>query len=119
MFFTVQLKPSAPVRLDRPSLSATPSRAVRIPAGVQPGIPSAAIIFAYIGFDSVSTTPRRPRTPAGQPLAIVISLVPCTFPYIGVVAVLTGMVRFRPAGRQRAGVQYGFQDEGFVAGPKA
>ncbi|MFB3893340.1 MAG: amino acid permease [Phycisphaerae bacterium] len=63
------------------------------PAGMLAG--AAIIFFAYIGFDSVSTHAEEARRPQRDvPIAIVASLLICTVLYVGVVAVLTGMVPF-------------------------
>ncbi len=59
------------------------------------GIATAAAIvfFAYIGFDAVSTAAEETRNPARDlPIAIIGSLVVCTVIYIGVAAVLTGLL---------------------------
>lgn len=56
---------------------------------------SAIIFFAYIGFDSVSTHAEEARNPKRDvPIGIIASLLICTVLYVGVVAVLTGMVRY-------------------------
>jgi len=56
---------------------------------------AAIIFFAYIGFDSVSTHTEEARNPQRDvPIGIITSLIVCTFLYIAVVAVLTGMVKF-------------------------
>jgi basic amino acid/polyamine antiporter, APA family len=56
---------------------------------------AALAFFAYIGFDSVSTHAEEARRPQRDvPIGIVVSLVLCTLLYIGVVTVLTGMVRY-------------------------
>jgi amino acid transporter len=53
------------------------------------------VFFAYIGFDAVSTHSEEAKRPARDvPIAILASLVVCTALYIGVAAVLTGMVPF-------------------------
>jgi len=63
------------------------------PVGMLAG--AAIIFFAYIGFDSVSTHTEEAKNPQRDvPIGIITSLVVCTFLYIAVVAVLTGMVRF-------------------------
>jgi APA family basic amino acid/polyamine antiporter len=63
------------------------------PLGMLAG--AALAFFAYIGFDSVSTHAEEARYPQRDvPLGIVTSLVVCTVLYIGVVAVLTGMVPY-------------------------
>jgi APA family basic amino acid/polyamine antiporter len=54
---------------------------------------AAYIFFAYIGFDAVSTTAQEAKNPQRDlPIGIIVSLTLCTILYIGVAAVLTGMV---------------------------
>src|SRR5207244_8651163 len=54
---------------------------------------AAIIVFAYIGFDSVSVHSEEAREPARDvPIGIIASLIICTVLYIAVSAVLTGMV---------------------------
>jgi basic amino acid/polyamine antiporter, APA family len=61
------------------------------PLGVLAG--AAIIFFAYIGFDSVSTHAEEAKQPQRDvPIGIITSLIVCTFLYIAVSAVLTGMV---------------------------
>ncbi len=63
------------------------------PVGMIAG--AAIIFFAYIGFDSVSTHAEEAKRPQRDvPIGIIASLVICTVLYIGVVAVLTGMVPY-------------------------
>ncbi len=63
------------------------------PLGMLSG--AAVIFFAYIGFDSVSTHAEEARNPKKDvPIGIIVSLVLCTFLYIAVSAVLTGMVPY-------------------------
>ena len=63
------------------------------PVGMLAG--AALAFFAYIGFDSVSTHSEEARKPQRDvPIGIIVSLVLCTLLYIGVVAVLTGMVPY-------------------------
>jgi APA family basic amino acid/polyamine antiporter len=63
------------------------------PVGMLAG--AALAFFAYIGFDSVSTHSEEARNPQRDvPIGILVSLVLCTVLYIGVVAVLTGMVPY-------------------------
>jgi APA family basic amino acid/polyamine antiporter len=63
------------------------------PLGMLAG--SAIIFFAYIGFDAVSTQAEEARNPQRDvPIGIITSLIICTVLYVGVVAVLTGMVRY-------------------------
>jgi basic amino acid/polyamine antiporter, APA family len=63
------------------------------PLGMLAG--AAIIFFAYIGFDSVSTHSEEAKNPQRDvPIGIIASLVICTLLYVGVVAVLTGMVKY-------------------------
>jgi APA family basic amino acid/polyamine antiporter len=63
------------------------------PVGMLAG--AAVIFFAYIGFDSVSTHSEEARRPERDvPFAIITSLLVCTVLYIGVGAVLTGMIPY-------------------------
>ena len=51
------------------------------------------IFFTYIGFDAVSTASEECRKPQRDvPIGIIATLIVCTILYIGVAAVLTGMV---------------------------
>jgi APA family basic amino acid/polyamine antiporter len=53
------------------------------------------IFFAFIGFDAVSTAAQEARNPQrDMPRGILISLVVCTFLYIAVALVLTGIVHY-------------------------
>jgi APA family basic amino acid/polyamine antiporter len=53
------------------------------------------IFFAFIGFDAVSTAAQEARDPQrDMPRGILISLVICTFLYIAVALVLTGIVHY-------------------------
>ncbi len=80
------------------------------PVGVLAG--AAIIFFAYIGFDSVSTHAEEARKPQRDvPIGIILSLLICTVLYIGVVAVLTGMVPFRELNKD-AGVSDAFRRVG-------
>jgi APA family basic amino acid/polyamine antiporter len=63
------------------------------PVGMLAG--AALAFFAYIGFDSVSTHAEEARRPERDvPIGLIASLLLCTTLYIGVVAVLTGMVPY-------------------------
>jgi len=63
------------------------------PVGMLAG--AAIVFFAYIGFDSVSTHAEEARNPSRDvPIGIIVSLVLCTFLYIAVAAILTGMVPY-------------------------
>lgn len=56
---------------------------------------SAVIFFAYIGFDAVSTAAQEAKNPQkDMPWGILGSLVICTFVYILVALVMTGMAPF-------------------------
>ena len=56
---------------------------------------SAIIFFSYIGFDAASTTAREARNPQRDvPLGILASLIISAFLYIGMGAVMTGMVPY-------------------------
>jgi APA family basic amino acid/polyamine antiporter len=87
----------------------------QVNAGGQPVgmIAGAAIIFfAYIGFDSVSTHAEEARNPRRDvPIGIIASLLLCTILYIGVVAVLTGMVPYTEISVD-AGVSEAFKHAG-------
>jgi len=80
------------------------------PVGMIAG--AAIIFFAYIGFDSVSTHAEEAKNPQRDvPIGIIASLVLCTLLYIGVVAVLTGMVSYDRINTD-AGVAAAFSDRG-------
>jgi APA family basic amino acid/polyamine antiporter len=80
------------------------------PVGMLAG--AAIIFFAYIGFDSVSTHAEEARQPNRDvPIGIVASLLVCTFLYIAVVAVLTGMVPYTQID-PNAGVSSAFKAAG-------
>ena len=56
---------------------------------------AAVIIFAYIGFDAVSTSAQEAKNPQrDMPIGIVGSLLVCTAIFIAVSLVLTGMVKY-------------------------
>jgi APA family basic amino acid/polyamine antiporter len=60
---------------------------------------AAIIFFAYIGFDAVSTAAEETKNPKrDMPIAIISSLVACTFIYILVALVLTGMLPWKQLG---------------------
>lgn len=57
------------------------------------GLAAGLVFFSYIGFDAVSTTAQEAKNPQrDMPIGIILSLSICTLLYIGVAAVLTGMV---------------------------
>jgi APA family basic amino acid/polyamine antiporter len=60
-------------------------------SGVMTG--AAVVFFAYIGFDAVSTAAEEAKNPKRDlPIGIIASLVICTVLYVGVSAVLSGIV---------------------------
>ena len=81
---------------------------------------AAAIFFAYIGFDAVSTQAGEAINPKKDvPFAIISSLLICTALYIAVSLVLTGMMHysdFNPLGKYpeaiKAPVAYAFEIAG-------
>ena len=80
------------------------------PVGMIAG--AAIIFFAYIGFDSVSTHAEEAKNPRRDvPIGIISSLLICTVLYIGVVAVLTGMVPYDKISVD-AGVSEAFKQAG-------
>ncbi len=57
------------------------------------GLAAGLVFFSYIGFDAVSTTAQEAKNPQrDMPIGIIASLLICTVLYIGVAAVLTGMM---------------------------
>lgn len=78
------------------------------------GIVSAAsvVFFAYIGFDVVATTAEEARNPQKDlPRGIIGSLVICTFLYMAVALVITGMVKYDKISTEAALAQ-AFKDQG-------
>jgi amino acid transporter len=84
-----------------------------IPYGLAGIIFGASIVFfAYIGFDAISTQAEEARNPQRDvPLAILASLILCTALYIGVAAVITGMVPY-PDISSEAAVAAAFRQAG-------
>ncbi len=81
-------------------------------AGIGAG--AAYIFFAYIGFDAVSTTAQEAKNPQRDlPIGIIASLLVCTGLYIGVAAVLTGMVPWREINIE-APIARAFMDRGLT-----
>ncbi len=63
-------------------------------SGVLQGI--AAVFFAFIGFDAISTTAEECKNPQRDlPRATVLVLIICTVLYVAISLVLTGMVSYR------------------------
>src|SRR5205823_13756137 len=55
-------------------------------------VAAAAVFFAYIGFDAISTHSEEAKRPQRDvPIGILTSLILCTLLYFGVSAVITGM----------------------------
>ncbi len=80
---------------------------------------AAGIIFAYLGFDAVSTQAEEAKNPTRDlPIGIIGSLLICTLLYIAVAAVLTGMVPYDKidvnAPVARAFEQVGFTSAQFI-----
>ena len=64
------------------------------PAGVLKGV--AAVFFAYIGFDAISTTAEECENPQRDlPKGMIYSLIICTVIYIFMSFVLTGMTNYK------------------------
>jgi APA family basic amino acid/polyamine antiporter len=62
--------------------------------GVLGGV--AAVFFAFIGFDSISTTAEECKDPQRDlPRAMIITLLVCTVLYVAIALVLTGMVNYK------------------------
>ena len=60
------------------------------------GLAAGLVFFSYIGFDAVSTTAQEAKNPQRDlPIGIILSLSICTILYIGIAAVLTGMVPYQ------------------------
>ncbi|WP_019990280.1 amino acid permease [Rudanella lutea] len=65
--------------------------------GVLSGV--ASVFFAFIGFDSISTTAEECRNPQRDlPRAMIYCLVICTVLYVLITLVLTGMVNYKELG---------------------
>jgi APA family basic amino acid/polyamine antiporter len=66
-------------------------------------VAAAAVFFAYIGFDSISTHAEEARLPQRDvPFGILASLAICTLLYFGVSAVITGMEPYPQIDRHAA-----------------
>jgi len=62
-------------------------------SGVMKGV--AAVFFAYVGFDAITTTAEECKNPQKDlPRAMILSLIICTTLYIIIALVLTGMVSY-------------------------
>ncbi|GAB4196069.1 MAG: hypothetical protein OHK0057_35640 [Thermoflexibacter sp.] len=85
-------------------------------SGIMAGV--AAVSFAYIGFDSISTTAEECKNPQRDiPKAMMYALLTCTVLYIATVFIMTGMVSYQEL-RVGDPLAYIFQkvDMNFVAG---
>ncbi len=79
--------------------------------GIQTG--AAAIFFAFIGFDAVSTTAQECREPGRDvPRGILWSLALCTIVYVLVTAVVTGMVKYTDLAGKADPLAYVFEVHG-------
>ncbi len=66
-------------------------------SGVLKGV--AAVFFAFIGFDAISTTAEECKNPGRDlPRSIIYSLLICTILYVLIALVLTGMVKYSELG---------------------
>ncbi|MDQ3290726.1 MAG: amino acid permease, partial [Bacteroidota bacterium] len=66
-------------------------------SGVLKGV--SAVFFAYIGFDAISTTAEECKNPQRDlPKAMIYALIICTFLYVAITLVLTGMVSYKELG---------------------
>jgi APA family basic amino acid/polyamine antiporter len=74
---------------------------------------AAGVIFAYLGFDAVSTQAEEAKNPKRDlPIGIIGSLVICTLLYVLVSGVLTGMVPYKQIDKD-APVATAFEQVGF------
>jgi basic amino acid/polyamine antiporter, APA family len=84
--------------------------------GVLGGV--ASVFFAFIGFDSISTTAEECKNPQRDlPKAMIYSLAICTVLYVAITLVLTGMVPYKELGVADP-LAYVFEkvDMNFIAG---
>lgn len=84
--------------------------------GVLSGV--ASVFFAFIGFDSISTTAEECKNPQRDlPRAMIYCLIICTILYVLITLILTGMVNYKELGVDDP-LAYVFQKVGmdFVAG---
>lgn len=78
----------------------------------------AAVFFAFIGFDSISTTAEECKDPQrDMPRAMLYCLIICSLLYVAIALVLTGMVNYKELGVDDP-LAYVFQkvDMNFIAG---
>jgi APA family basic amino acid/polyamine antiporter len=76
---------------------------------------AALVVFAYLGFDAVSTQAEEAKNPSRDlPIGIIGSLLICTVFYVAMSGVLTGMVPYDKIDRN-APVATAFQQVGFTS----
>lgn len=76
---------------------------------------AAGVIFAYLGFDAVSTQAEEAKNPKRDlPIGIIGSLLICTLLYVMVSGVLTGMVKYSEIDKE-APVASAFEQVGFTS----
>jgi basic amino acid/polyamine antiporter, APA family len=68
-----------------------------MPFGIEGVLAGAsAVFFAFLGFDALSTSAEEVKNPQRDlPIGIIASLAVCTFIYVAVCLVMTGMVSYR------------------------
>jgi basic amino acid/polyamine antiporter, APA family len=77
---------------------------------------AAIVFFAYIGFDAISTAAEETRNPQRNlPIGILGGLAVCTFIYIVIGAVLTGMVPAADLGKSADPLAYALNATGLQA----
>src|SRR5690606_34229470 len=84
--------------------------------GVLGGV--AAVFFAFIGFDSISTTAEECKNPQRDlPRTMILTLLICAFLYVLITLVLTGMVNFTELNAQgRLSYVFSYVGMDFMAG---
>ena len=76
---------------------------------------AAIVFFAYIGFDAISTAAEETKNPQRNlPIGILGGLAICTFIYILVGAVLTGMVKYTELGKAADPLAYALNVTGLT-----
>src|SRR5689334_21447782 len=77
---------------------------------------AAIVFFAYIGFDAISTAAEETKNPQRNlPIGILGGLAICTFIYIVIGAVLTGMVPYSDLGKSADPLSYALAATGLTA----
>ena len=86
------------------SRSSRPAEARRNTAGAASCARATLVFFAYIGFEATSTAAQEAKNPQRDlPIGTLASLAICTILYMGMAAVLTGLLPFDAARHARAG----------------